>query len=81
MKTIFPQDFVYVLRTTTRHMVSFIDFYFHFLANFGFFIFTHGMSRDTHSEPRLSRKSVKAYAIMSIMSIGILGSKSLVLLD
>ena len=34
-KTIFPQDFVYVLRTTrTRHMVSFIDFYFHFLANF-----------------------------------------------
>ena len=34
-KTIFSQDFVYVLRTTrTRHMVSFIDFYFHFLANF-----------------------------------------------
>ena len=30
---IFPQNFVYVLRkTTTRHMVSFIDFYFHFLA-------------------------------------------------
>ena len=34
-KTIFPQDFVYVLRTTrTRHMVSFTDFYFHFLTNF-----------------------------------------------
>ena len=34
-KPIFPQDFVCVLRTTrTRHMVSFIDFYFHFLANF-----------------------------------------------
>ena len=34
-KTIFPQSFVYVLRTTTtRHMVSFIDFYFHFLAKF-----------------------------------------------
>ena len=34
-KTIFRQDFVYVLRTTrTRHMASFIDFYFHFLANF-----------------------------------------------
>ena len=35
MKTIFPQNYVYVLRTTiTRHMVSFIDFYFHLLANF-----------------------------------------------
>ena len=35
MKTIFPQNYVYVLRTTkTRHMVSFIDFYFHFPANF-----------------------------------------------
>ena len=34
-KTIFPQNFVYVLRTTTtRHMVSFADFYFHLLANF-----------------------------------------------
>ena len=36
MKTIFPQNYVYVLlvrTTTTRHMVSFIDFYFHFLAN------------------------------------------------
>ena len=34
MKTIFPQKYVYVLRTTTtRHMVSLIDFYFHFLAN------------------------------------------------
>ena len=31
----FPQNYVYVLRTTTtRHMVSFIDFYFHFLAHF-----------------------------------------------
>ena len=29
-KTIFPQGFVYVLTTKrTRHMVSFIDFYFH----------------------------------------------------
>ena len=35
MKTTFPQNYVYVLRTTTtRHMVSFIDFCFHFLANF-----------------------------------------------
>ena len=33
-RTIFPQNFVYVLRTTTHHMVSFINFYFHFLANF-----------------------------------------------
>ena len=34
-KIIFPQNFVYVLRTTRpRHMVSFIDFYFHFLASF-----------------------------------------------
>ena len=33
--TIFSRNFVYVLRTTTaRDMVSFIDFYFHFLANF-----------------------------------------------
>ena len=30
-----PQNYVYVLRTTTtRHMVSFIDFYFHFLKKF-----------------------------------------------
>ena len=35
MKTIFPQNNVYVLRTTTtRHMISFIHFYFHFLAHF-----------------------------------------------
>ena len=35
MKTTFPKNYVYVLRTTTtRHVVSFIDFYFHFLANF-----------------------------------------------
>ena len=35
MRTIFSQNYVYVLRaTTTRHMVSFIDFYFHFLKNF-----------------------------------------------
>ena len=33
MRTTFPKTFVYVLRTaTTRHMVSFIDFYRHFLA-------------------------------------------------
>ena len=31
----FSRNFVYVLKTTTaHHMVSFIDFYFHFLANF-----------------------------------------------
>ena len=31
----FSRNFVCILRTaTTRHMVSFIDFYFHFLANF-----------------------------------------------
>ena len=61
MKTLFPQNYVYVLRTTTtRHMVSFIDFYFHFLANFKtetsphmFSIFTYIMSRVTHSEPGL----------------------------
>ena len=35
MKTIFPQNYLYVLRTTTtHHMVSLINFYFHFLANF-----------------------------------------------
>ena len=35
MKTTFPKNYVYVLRTTTtRHMVSFIEFYFHFLADF-----------------------------------------------
>ena len=35
MKTNFPQNYVYALRTTkTCHMVSFIDFYFHFSANF-----------------------------------------------
>ena len=35
MKTTFPKNYVYVLRTTkTRHMVSFNDFYFHFPANF-----------------------------------------------
>ena len=34
-KTTFPKNYVYVLRTTkTLHMVSFIDFYFHFPANF-----------------------------------------------
>ena len=61
MKTAFPQNYVYVLRTTTtRHMVSFIDFYFHFLANFQtetsphmFSIFSYIMSRVTHSEPGL----------------------------
>ena len=31
----FSRNFVCILRTTTtHHMVSFIDFYFHFLANF-----------------------------------------------
>ena len=47
----FSRNFVYILRTTTtRHMVRFIDFYFHFLANFQtktsphmFSIFTHVM--------------------------------------
>ena len=35
MKTIFPKNYVCVLRTTrTRHIVSFNDFYFHFLASF-----------------------------------------------
>ena len=35
LKALFPKNYVYVSRTaTTRHMVSFIDFYFHFLANF-----------------------------------------------
>ena len=31
----FSRNLMFILRTTTtRHMVSFIDFYFHFLANF-----------------------------------------------
>ena len=31
----FSRNFVCILRpTTTHHLVSFIDFYFHFLANF-----------------------------------------------
>ena len=34
MKTPFPQNYVYVLRTTTTRQVSFIDFCFYFLANF-----------------------------------------------
>ena len=35
MKTTFLKNYVYVLRTKkTLHMVSFIDFYFHFPANF-----------------------------------------------
>ena len=38
----FSPNFLCILRTTTtHHMVSFIDFYFHFLAN------------DTNSEPEL----------------------------
>ena len=61
MKTRFPQNYVYVLRTTTtRHMVSFIHFCFHFLADFQtqtsphmFSLFTYIMSRVTHSEPGL----------------------------
>ena len=61
MKTPFPQNYVYVLRTTkTLHMVSFIDFYFHFPANFTPNLrlicslqFTCVMSRVTHSEPGL----------------------------
>ena len=47
----FSRNFVYILRTTTtRHMVIFIDFYLHLLANFQtktsphmFSIFTHVM--------------------------------------
>ena len=35
MKIIFPLNYVFVLRTTAaRHIVSVIDFYVHFLANF-----------------------------------------------
>ena len=35
VKIILPQNLVYILRTTaTHHMVSFIDFYFHFVTNF-----------------------------------------------
>ena len=34
-KSVFPQNFANARRTTTTgHMSSFIDFYFHFLANF-----------------------------------------------
>ena len=34
-KTISPQNYMYVFTTTTtRYMVSFIDFYSHFLTNF-----------------------------------------------
>ena len=58
---------MYVLRTTTaRHKVSFIDFYFHFLANFQtwtsphmFSISTNVMSRVTHSEPGLPIGNVR----------------------
>ena len=58
----FSRHFVCILRTTTRHMVSFIDFYFHFLENFQtetlpdmLSIFTHVLKpvRDTNSEPGL----------------------------
>ena len=39
MKTTFPKNYVYVLRTAkTRHMVGFIDFYFHFPANFASYV-------------------------------------------
>ena len=35
MKTTFPKNYVFISRTTkTRNMVSFIDFHFHFPANF-----------------------------------------------
>ena len=30
----FPQNYMYVVRSTTHHMESFIDFHFHFLAHF-----------------------------------------------
>ena len=42
----FPKLCVRIKATITRHMVSFMDFYFHFLANFQtytFSIFTHVM--------------------------------------
>jgi len=51
---------VYLLRTTTHHMISFIDSYFHFLTNFQTYssshvisIYTHVMKpvRDSNSEP------------------------------
>ena len=59
----FSRNFVYILRTTTTlhiclHMVSFIDFYFHFLVNFQtssphmFSIFTKPV-RDINREPGL----------------------------
>ena len=62
MKTILPQNYVYVLRTTiARHKVSFIDFYFH-LANFRsklrfirykyvLYNYQFYMPRDTQGEP------------------------------
>ena len=62
-KTIFPPNFVCVIRTTAAcHTVKFIGFFlFHFLANFQtqtsrhmFPLFTHVMLRDTHSEPGLA---------------------------
>ena len=49
----FSRNFVYILRTTTtRHMVSFIDFYFHFLANFQTYTSPHMFSIFTHMKPR-----------------------------
>ena len=54
--TIFSRNFVYISRTTkARHMVSFIDFYFHFLANFQNFVsyVLSIYSCDTHCEPGL----------------------------
>ena len=66
MNTIFPQNYVYGLRTTPRHMESFINFYFHFLANFQtqtsphmFSIFTYFMSCVIHNEPGLPMVCVK----------------------
>ena len=60
MKAIFLQNYVFVLRTTTRLMVSFTDFLFPFSSKFSDLNFASYvlynlpvLSRVTHSEPGL----------------------------
>ena len=68
----FSRNFVCLLRTTkTRHIVSFIDVYFHFLANFQtycphmFSIFTHVIRNpyvtQNNSEPGLPVHLIEYY--------------------
>ena len=55
----FSTNFVYVLRTTTtHHMVSFIDFHYHFLAHCSLYLPHCVTSRVSQSEPGLPMKIV-----------------------